>query len=295
MLEKIKGQKKAVQQLAADLESGRLAESYLFAGPEGAGKKLAALEFAKAVNCSGVMRDSLIPDSTTPNIPCGECSSCQKVDSGTHPEIFVLDFKSQSELLDLNSEQEIKQKEYRIGSIRSLLEKAHLSSYETRKKVLIIDGAECLNLEAGNALLKALEESPRQCLWILVTKSPERVLMTIRSRCRRVWFSPPEIVLDEDASAAEKLASEFLERGAQSVSGALEMSARAVALDKKLGTRKAAEQFLKCLAIKMSSDLRENPTNMKAEKLLNIIQAQEGLSKNLSPQIVLDSVLPSLL
>ena len=151
-----------MERLTADIHAGRVAESYLFAGPEGAGKRSAALEFAKAVN------------------------------GGIEHEIFILDFDSQTELLDLKEEKAAKQKEYKIESIRALLGRAHLTSIEAKKKVVIIDRAEVLSDEAANALLKVLEESPRQCLWILVSASPDRLPITIRSRCRKVWFSPPE-------------------------------------------------------------------------------------------------------
>src|SRR3989338_4203774 len=108
MYEKVAGQKKALAHLQSDLDSGRLAESYLFAGPESVGKRLAALEFAKAINCASARRESLIPDRSTTTVPCGECASCRKADSGAHPEIFILDFKSQAELLNLEEDQEIK-------------------------------------------------------------------------------------------------------------------------------------------------------------------------------------------
>ncbi len=72
MFDKVKGQKKAMEQLEADLASGRLAESYLFAGPEGSRMREAAMEFAKAVNCLNVRRQSLIPDNEIAKLPCGE-------------------------------------------------------------------------------------------------------------------------------------------------------------------------------------------------------------------------------
>ena len=84
MLDQVVGQEKALGLLQADFESGRLAESYIFAGPEGVGKKFTALELAKALACMRSRRESLIPDRATSPIPCGECLSCRRIQERTH-------------------------------------------------------------------------------------------------------------------------------------------------------------------------------------------------------------------
>lgn len=265
MFESVTGQARAMERLKADINAGRLAESYIFAGPEGAGKRAAALEFAKAVN------------------------------GGVSHEIFVLDFESQTELLDLKEEKAAKQKEYKIESIRALLGRAHLTSLEAKKKVVIIDCAEALSPAAANALLKVLEESPRQCLWILVTASPERLPITVRSRCRKVWFSPPEAEalasFNPVSSALFGLAAEI---GKPRGPSGLSLSAQALAAGKKLGGKKAAEQFLKFLAARLAKNLRENPEERGADGLLSVLEALQLLSRNVAPQIALDALLVSL-
>src|SRR4051812_36565968 len=114
MFEKVLGQKKSLKALEADFEENRLAESYLFAGPEGVGKKFAALELAKALSCARSRRASLIPEAETAPVPCGECPACRKIDAQTHPDVFVLDFISQAALLNLKEEEAAKQKEFKI-------------------------------------------------------------------------------------------------------------------------------------------------------------------------------------
>lgn len=199
---KIIGQNKAVATLANDLASGRVAESYLFTGPQGVGRRTAALELAKAVNCQGEKSEpssgELSFDFETGPAPtaklagdaCDQCASCRKVDDGTHPDIFTLDFESQARLLELDDDKIKTQRDLSIKAIRILIQTAYLTPVEGKKRMIIIDGAELLSLEAANALLKVLEESPPHCLWILLATSAGRMISTIRSRCRKVTFSP---------------------------------------------------------------------------------------------------------
>src|SRR5262245_23279359 len=142
MFEKIIGQTKAVASLSADIESGRVADSYLFSGPPGVGKRTTALEFAKALNCTRSRRESLIPDYMTAPVPCGECNSCRKIGEGGHPDVFVLNFETQAELLNLSEEQELKQKEIKIEAVRVLISRAYISPLEAKKKVFVIENAE---------------------------------------------------------------------------------------------------------------------------------------------------------
>ena len=193
----IVGQDRALLSLQKDIEEERVAESYLFSGPPGVGKKLAALECAKAWNCERFFPETsdngeesflfanepLVPDS------CGQCRSCRKIDQRTHPDLFILDFFSQAQLLDLDEDEEARQKEYKIEMVRLLKKQSYLTPAEGRVRVVVVDGAEQLSTSAANALLKVLEESPRYCRWILLAGHAERVLPTVKSRCRKIPFS----------------------------------------------------------------------------------------------------------
>lgn len=165
----IRGQDRAVGLLRQYLKTGRLSPVYLFSGPEGVGKKLTAKTLAQAANCLEQESDA-----------CGHCLSCVKIDKQEHPDFHLLDQFSQespaSEAL-------------KIEAVRQLQRDIYLKPYEARKKVFLIDNAHNLTAEAANALLKVLEEPPRESLIILITAYPNRVFKTILSRCRTIKFS----------------------------------------------------------------------------------------------------------
>lgn len=171
----------------------RLAHAYLFVGPEDIGKSETALRIAKLVNCEG-------QEETVPQEPCDQCPSCRKIDSGNHPDVFVI---------DRGEEQSIK-----IVQIREMIKRNQLKAFEARKKVFIIKNAEKLTLEGSNALLKTLEEPTDSSLLLLTTSVPEKNLDTIKSRCQRIQFFPVsndrlEVQL-KDAFSLEDHPSRFL-------------------------------------------------------------------------------------
>src|SRR5207244_2599440 len=139
---------------------------------------------------------------------------------------------------------------FRIDAIRVLLGRAHISPLESKKKAFIIDGAEFLSAESANSLLKVLEESPKHALWLLISKSPERLIHTIRSRCRKVWFSPlppsdiQTILLGREASWDREAVAQASNRCNGSLTGA-----RMILESGALSLARLAETFL---------DAREN-------------------------------------
>lgn len=168
----INGQPLAVKLLQRSLKNKRLASTYLFHGPQGIGKELTAREFAKSLNCEVMSEDS-----------CGTCRTCKLIDSGKHPDIFWIYPQGASRTIT-------------IEQIRQLQKSISWKSYEGKVKVGIIASAHCLNTEAGNALLKTLEEPPNGTILVLVSSSPETILSTIRSRSREIQFFslPPKII-----------------------------------------------------------------------------------------------------
>ena len=160
----IKGQDRVVNFLINSLKNERLANAYLFIGPEGIGKSAVAKELAKILNCQNKEFDS-----------CLVCSSCRKIENYNHPDIHWIK-KDDSGFI-------------KIEDIRELENDIYLKPYEARKKVYIIEKAESMTEEANNALLKTLEEPPLDSLIILITSQPKRVFSTIASRCQKIYFS----------------------------------------------------------------------------------------------------------
>jgi DNA polymerase-3 subunit delta' len=148
--------------------------SYLYAGPDGVGKKLMALEFAKLLNCLGSM--------DSPDEGCG-CSSCRKIGRGIHPDVVLIEFTGV--------------KNIKVDQVREEIEeKLYLRPFEGRYKIVIVDEAERMNHNAQNAFLKTLEEPPRDSVIILLSSRPESLLPTLRSRCQTVVFNPlPEEIV----------------------------------------------------------------------------------------------------
>ncbi|MEZ4599461.1 MAG: DNA polymerase III subunit delta' [Syntrophotaleaceae bacterium] len=152
------------------LATDRLSHAYLFEGPEGVGKRLMAMALARAIFC---------PEGNG----CGDCAACRKVDHNNHPDLHLLEPDGAT---------------IKIEQIRTLQKELSYRPLEGTRKICLIDGAEKLNPAAGNALLKTLEEPTRDTLLVLLTAMPEKVLITIRSRCQRLPFLriPREKLLD---------------------------------------------------------------------------------------------------
>ena len=165
----ILGQPQAVDVLQRAAEGNRLAGAYLFAGPEGVGKATCAKVLAAALNCE-----------TAPGVGCHDpdrCSSCHKFQQDLHPDLVRL----------------IPEKQYiKIDQVRAVEELLAFPPHEGRHRLVLIDGADRLNTNAANALLKSVEEPRPRTLFVLVTAAAHRVTPTLVSRCQRVRFVPLE-------------------------------------------------------------------------------------------------------
>ena len=173
----ILGQDSAVSFLAGRVKSGRLANAYLFHGPGGVGKRLAAVCFAKAINCLSRDTANDRADSSDPADGCGICPACKKIEAMNHPDVRVVSSGSDGSSV-------------KIDDVRAVIADIGLKPYEARMKVYIIDGADNLTEEAANALLKTIEEPAGDSLLVLISESPRRLLPTVRSRCQNVRFFP---------------------------------------------------------------------------------------------------------
>ncbi|MBI4824023.1 MAG: AAA family ATPase [Nitrospirae bacterium] len=212
-LKDVKGHERQIDMLRHALKTGRVSSSYLFAGEEGIGKKLIAVNFAKALNCKNAYHDSL--DA------CDKCSSCRKIDSNIHPDFSIIG-PEQGETEDwAGVEKEVQgssQKrsyEIKVSEIRRIEEEVlSLKSFEAKTKVVIVDDAHAMNLSASNAFLKSLEEPPLDSVIILITSSPNSLLETIRSRCMRINFKPlsPENSRDVIRTGRKSRSSEVVDQ-----------------------------------------------------------------------------------
>lgn len=161
----IRGQDGAILLLKNAVETGKFANAYIFYGPDGVGKKLAALNFAKAANCA--VRNA--------GEGCDNCPSCKKIDSLNHPDVHLVTPDKDGASV-------------KIDDIRAVIKDEGLKPYEANRKFYIIDEANKLTEEAANALLKTLEEPSPDATLILITESLSRLFPTIRSRCQVVKF-----------------------------------------------------------------------------------------------------------
>ncbi len=185
-LNNVIGQEKAIGILQGILKRKRLASSYLFCGESGIGKRMAAINFAKAVNCLKMPCSaddaqasfiSVEPQSSLATVydACDACESCLKIDSGSHPDIIHI--SPQEGLI-------------KIDEIRTIEEALSYRPYEGMKKVVIVDDADTMNQASANTFLKTLEEPAEDSLIILISSRPDRLLPTIRSRCSMIAFHP---------------------------------------------------------------------------------------------------------
>ena len=147
-----------MEQLRRSAASGRSSHAYLFLGGAGAGKRLIANTFAKALQCEGEKR------------PCDSCKSCHAFNHGNHPDVIYF--------------QPLKNgKTYTIEDVREqLLETVDLKPFQYEKKIYIIEKADTLNIQSQNALLKTLEEPPAHAVFLLLAERAEAFLPTILSR-----------------------------------------------------------------------------------------------------------------
>ena len=171
----IQGQEKAIHILQCAIQNRHIAHAYLFAGPEGVGKKQTALALAQYLNCAA-------PDLNT-FTSCGNCPSCIQSVSGSQPDILMLEPDGAS---------------IKIEQIRTLLNKVSLRSYENAYKVIIINDAHLMTEQAANCLLKTLEEPTDNTVFILITAQVQNLPVTILSRCQQISFHllSPSVIQD---------------------------------------------------------------------------------------------------
>lgn len=151
------GQEHVLRALANALDTGRIHHAFLFTGTRGVGKTTLARIFAKSLNC----------EQGISSTPCGECSTCQEIDAGRFVDLIEVDAASRTKVEDT----------------RELLDNVQYAPTRGRYKVYLVDEVHMLSNHSFNALLKTLEEPPEHVKFLLATTDPQKLPVTILSRC----------------------------------------------------------------------------------------------------------------
>ena len=172
----ILGQSLPIRILQTLINQASVPHALLFTGKPGIGKTTTAQAFAAALNCDQTP-GAHHPEDQSPNppVPCGMCASCRRIAAGNHPDVIVV--APQGAYL-------------RIEQIRNLRTALAMKPFNARQRVVIITDSHCMNPEAGNALLKMLEEPPEDTVLVLTALQRSGLLPTIVSRCRHIRFNP---------------------------------------------------------------------------------------------------------
>jgi len=167
------GQEHVTQTLRKAIEKNRVAHAYIFSGTRGVGKTTTARILARALNCE---------NGPTPE-PCGKCDSCKSIMGGSNFDVIEIDGASNNSVED----------------IRELRDNVNYSSMGGKHRIYVIDEVHMLSKAAFNALLKTLEEPPKNVIFIFATTEPKRIPDTIHSRCQRYDFRriSTEKILDQ--------------------------------------------------------------------------------------------------
>ncbi|TDI82272.1 MAG: DNA polymerase III subunit gamma/tau [Betaproteobacteria bacterium] len=210
------GQNHIVQALTNALEQKRLHHAYLFTGTRGVGKTTIARILSKALNC----------ETGITSTPCGKCSACIEIDSGHFVDLVELDAASNTQ----------------VDNMRELLENALYAPTCARYKIYIIDEVHMLSKSAFNAMLKTLEEPPDHVKFMLATTDPQKIPITVLSRCLQFNLKqiPPNLiaihlkyVLEQEKISYDEASLQLLARAAQgSMRDALSMLDQAIIFGK---------------------------------------------------------------
>lgn len=210
----IRHQERALSILQHGLHSGRLPHAFLFFGPEGVGKERTAIALAARLLCLNPPNESVEA--------CGACPSCRAMSAGHHPDFLLLHRGLRKQHPD-RSVRTSKGLFLVVDLVRHfLIEPAGKLPTLGARRVFVIRDAERMNEEAQNALLKTLEEPPGNACLVLVTRSAERLLPTIRSRCAAIQFGYlPEAFVAQELSRRAGLTREGARRLAELSEGQL--------------------------------------------------------------------------
>jgi len=165
MFDAIIGQERPARFLAQMLQKRSIPTALLFTGVDGIGRQRTAIALGMALNCSNPVGMSA----------CGKCDSCRKIISGSHPDIITVEPDGVF---------------IKINQVRDISKQLKFAPFEGGWRIVIINDAQSMNLEASNAILKILEEPPKHTIFILTASQTTDLIPTIVSRCQQIAFRP---------------------------------------------------------------------------------------------------------
>jgi DNA polymerase-3 subunit gamma/tau len=266
------GQEHVVKALTNALSQQRLHHAYLFTGTRGVGKTTLARILAKALNCE---------KGITP-VPCGQCSACGEIDSGRFIDLLELDAASNTG----------------IDNMREVLDNAQYAPTRGRFKIYIIDEVHMLSAKAFNSMLKTLEEPPEHVKFILATTDPQKIPVTVLSRC--LQFNLKQIpspviagylqqVLEKEKISGESSALQLLSRAAQgSMRDALSLLDQAIAHDAGKVTESGVREMLGVIDQTYLFEILR--ALLKHDGVALIAQAEQMASRSLSLEAALQDL-----
>ena len=194
--EELVGQEHVLRALVNALDSGRVHHAFLFTGTRGVGKTTIARILAKSLNCEAGVTSK----------PCGECAACREIDEGRFVDLIEVDAASRT----------------KVDDTRELLDNVQYAPTRGRYKVYLIDEVHMLSTHSFNALLKTLEEPPPHVKFLLATTDPQKLPVTVLSRCLQFNLKrlPPSLI-------AERLRKILEAEKAEYDAGAVTLLARA--------------------------------------------------------------------
>lgn len=262
------GNARLKQNISDSVNAGKAVHFYLISGPRGSGKHTLATLLAAALQCESAQK------------PCCACPSCRKVLSGTHPDYITID--------------DTEKKFVPVDLIRSAREDMFIRPNEGKKKIYLFPRAQDMLPPSQNALLKILEEPPAYGVFILLTDNPEKLLPTVRSRCRSLTLSPlPEDLL------RQHLAKHFPTADQSAISAAIARSGGWLGQAMELlqtGTQlyPETEKFLAAFAEKSAMELVNTLVPMEKYKRDRLIPILEQWAELLQQALVCRSGMDSL-
>ncbi|MFL7023394.1 DNA polymerase III subunit gamma/tau [Enterovibrio norvegicus] len=270
------GQSHVLTALANALDHNRLHHAYLFSGTRGVGKTTIARIFAKGLNC----------EQGVTSTPCGVCSTCQEIDQGRFVDLLEIDAASRTKVEDT----------------RDLLDNVQYKPARGRYKVYLIDEVHMLSRHSFNALLKTLEEPPEYVKFLLATTDPQKLPVTILSRCLQFHLKhldttqikhQLEHVLTEETVASEPRALSLIARAAEgSMRDALSLTDQAIALGNGAVNEAQVTEMLGTLstdqALLLLETLSSGDANLVMQCLTQLAEVGvewDGLLKEIASQL----------
>lgn len=249
------GQEHVLTALANGLSLGRIHHAYLFSGTRGVGKTTIARLLAKGLNCETGITAS----------PCGQCDNCREIEQGRFVDLIEIDAASRTKVEDT----------------RDLLDNVQYAPARGRFKVYLIDEVHMLSRHSFNALLKTLEEPPEHVKFLLATTDPQKLPVTILSRCLQFHLKALdatqirgqlEHVLQQEKIEAETRALQLLARAADgSMRDALSLADQAIALGSGQITTSAVVDMLGTLDDEQPLALIEALVGAEGEKVMSLL------------------------